>query len=419
MIDTIKESINDPEKLERLYRSDKKSFESDLEKIFSGIENSELAKFWKIRLDYDKTADKINKISGSDLVILISSCLIVGFLIKIPALFNINLSNFLYYEKNAGIIFFLGLTIYSVWTKRILEQKQLIVTLAAFLIAIIYINLLPSIKNSDSINLAYFHLPVILWCIYGWVYNDFNIKDKSKISEFIRYNGDLTIQLALIAIAGAILTGITLGLFKAIGLNIEKFYFNNIVIVGLVSAPIVATFIVKNFPGINNKLAPIIANIFSPLVLITLIIYLIAIAYSGKDPYNDRNFLLIFNVMLIGVMAIIVFSVSEASIIRKQKFNEIVLLILSIVTLLIDLIVLSAIFYRLGTFGVSPNRIAIFGSNILIFVNLILITIDLFRINFKKAEIQKVELTISKYIPVYMFWALIVVFGFPLIFGIK
>jgi uncharacterized membrane protein len=123
--------------------------------------------------------------------------------------------------------------------------------------------------------------------------------------------------------------------------------------------------------------------------------------------------------MLLGVMAIIVFSVSEASGSIKRKFSELVLFILSLVTLIINLIALSAIFYRLGEFGLTPNRLAVLGSNIMIFVNLILITIDLFKINYKKAEPEKVELTISKYLPVYVIWVLIVVFGFPLFFGMK
>jgi uncharacterized membrane protein len=224
---------------------------------------------------------------------------------------------------------------------------------------------------------------------------------------------------ALILIAGGILMMITIGLFQAIGIHIEKFYTNYIVLIGLVSAPVLTSYILKNYTTLTNKIAPVIATIFSPLVLITLVIYLIAIPISGKDPYNDRNFLMIFNIMLLGVMAIIVFSVSKASGSIKHKFSELVLFILSIVTLIINLIALSAIFYRLGEFGLTPNRLAVLGSNIMIFINLILITIDLFKINFKKAEPEKVELTISKYLPVYVIWVLIVVFGFPLFFGMK
>jgi hypothetical protein len=162
----------------------------------------------------------------------------------------------------------------------------------------------------------------------------------------------------------------------------------NIVIVGAVSAPVVAAFIIKNYSILTNKIAPLIAVIFSPLVLITLIIYLIAIVATGKDPYNDRDFLLIFNIMLLGVMGIIVYSVSETSEIKNQRFNTLILFVLSIVTIIIDLIALSAIFYRLGEYGVSPNRLAILVSNILILANLVIIMIDLFRINFKNNEFK-------------------------------
>jgi uncharacterized membrane protein len=96
-----------------------------------------------------------------------------------------------------------------------------------------------------------------------------------------------------------------------------------------------------------------------------------------------------------------------------------VLFILSIVALIVNLIALSAIFYRLGEYGLTPNRLAILGSNILIFINLILIMVDLYKINFMKADLEKVELTVAKYLPLYIVWIIIVIFGFPLIFGMR
>jgi hypothetical protein len=325
----------------------------------------------------------------------------------------------MFYEKNAALIVFLGLTFYVVWAERVFDLKRVALILITFIILAVYVNLLPSVTDSDSITLVYLHLPLLLWSIFGFVYINFNYKDKLKRIEYIRFNGDLAILMAIMVITGAILTGITIGLFDVIGIDIENFYMENVVIVGAVSVPIVATFIIRNYPALTNKIAPVIAGIFSPLVLLTAVVYLIALAISGKDPYSDRDFLLMFNVMLTGVMAVIVFSVSETSVIRKQKFNELILFILSIVTVIIDLIALSAIFYRLGAFGITPNRLAVLGSNILILVNLSLIIIDLYKVNFKKAMIRDVELTIAKYLPVYLIWILFTVFGFPLIFGIK
>ena len=419
MIEEIKANIGNPEMLEKLYRNDRQAFEAGFEKIYPEIENTELAKFWKTRLEYNKKPDRMKIPALSEIVIMIIMCLITGFLIKIPDLFHIKFSDFIFYEKNAAIIVFFGLTLYTIWINRISGYKRLIMTVLAFLIPVIYINLLPSIEPGASVNLAYIHLPLLMWCIYGIVFTGFDFKNRSKRIDFIRYNGDLAIIYALIAIAGGLLTAITIGLFNAIGINIEKFYMENIVIIGSVAAPVVAAFIIKNYTTLINKTAPLIAAIFSPLVLITLLVYLIAIVVSGKDPYNDRDFLLIFNIMLLGVMGIIVFSVSETSVIKNKKFNELTLFILSIITIIIDLIALSAIFYRLGEYGVTPNRLAVLVSNILVLVNLVIIMTDLFRINFKRNEFRIVEMSVAKFLPVYLVWIIIVIFGFPVIFGMK
>jgi hypothetical protein len=401
MKEELKKHFNDPEKLERLYRNDRKSFESDFKEIYSEIENSELAKYWKIRLDFETSSEKVRSFHRKDIFKMIAVCLIAGFLIKLPAIFNINLSNFLFFEKNAGIIFFLGLSIYALWTKGIINRNKLLIIIPLFLIPVIYINLLPSDKNINSINLAYIHLPLLLWCVYGLVFIDFNIKDETKRVDYIRYNGDLAIIGAMIVIAGMAMTIITIGLFQAINIRIEKFYMENVALVGFVSAPIVATFILDNYRLMTNKIARIIANIFSPLVLLTLIIYLTAVIISGKNPFNDRDFLLIFNIMLVGVMAIIVFSISETSDIKRNKLNETVLFVLSIVTVFIDVIALTAILYRLVQYGISPNRLAVAGSNLLILGNLILITMDLFKINFGKSEMERVGQSIAIYPRLY------------------
>jgi MFS family permease len=258
-----------------------------------------------------------------------------------------------------------------------------------------------------------------MWFAWGMAFTDYDFRNRSRRMDFIRHNGDLLIIYALIAIAGGILTAITIGLFDSIGLSIGEFYAENIIIAGAASAPVVAAFITDSYPALLNRTAPLIAGIFSPLVLLTLIIFLVAMAVAGKDPYNNRDFLLIFNVMLLGVMAIIIYSVSGTQAAKPGKFNRIVLFVLSIISIAIDLVALSAIFYRLGEYGLTPNKLAVLASNILVLVNLIMIMTDLFRINFRNREFRTVECTVAKYLPVYLAWIIFVVFCFPLIFGMK
>lgn len=415
----IKDNIENPEQLEQLYRSDKKGFQKAFFEIYKDIADSKVSEYWKARLEYGKQNDAKKDDLKNDIFYLIMTCFITGFLIEMPKILDFDPEKYFYYQKNAGLIVLFGLSAYSFLTKPLINFKHLITSLIVFGISAIYINLLPSLEHSDSINLAYIHLPLLLWCLYGMVFIDFETKDKLKRIDYIKYNGDIAILTAVILIAGGILTGMTFGLFSAIDLHIEVFYFDYIVVLGLVSSPIVATYIVKNYPSVTNKIAPIIAGIFSPLVLITLVVYLISILITGKDPYNDREFLIVFNLMLLGVMAIIVFSVSEISAYKNQKFSVLTLFALAIITLIVDLVALSAILYRLGEFGFTPNRTAVLGSNLLIFGNLVLIMIDLIKVVFKGKEIKTVELTIARYIPIYTAWTIIVTFGFPLLFAMK
>ncbi len=419
MKEQIRENINDPEKLEQLYRDNKNAFESSFPDIYPEVMEFELARFWKVRLDFGKTAALPGKMALTDIFVLLAACLFAGFLIKIPDFFTLNMAPEFFYAKNAGLIVFSGLVIFMVGTNRINDRRWLLLTSGFFLLTTLYVNLALPASESDSVILAYMHLPLLLWFVYGMVYIGFDLKDPVKRIDFIRYNGDLAILMAVLVISGGILTGLTIGLFGAIGLSIEEFYMKNIVVVGAVSVPVVATFITRSYPAMTNKIAPVIASIFSPLVLLSAVVYLAAMAFSGKNPYQDREFLLIFNLMLVGVMAVIVFSIAESSGSGKRKFNDAVLFALSVVTVIIDLIALSAIFYRLGTFGITPNRLAVLGTNLLILGNLILIIKDLYQVNFRNTRISAVEMTIARFLPVYMAWIFFVVFFFPLIFGMQ
>ena len=88
-------------------------------------------------------------------------------------------------------------------------------------------------------------------------------------------------------------------------------------------------------------------------------------------------------------------------------------------TIIDDGIAISAIVYRLSTFGVSPNRIAVLGSNVLILLNLIAVSYQLFRVLKFKQETTSVEKTIAFFLPVYSAWAAIVAFVLPFLFHMK
>ena len=182
---------------------------------------------------------------------------------------------------------------------------------------------------------------------------------------------------------------------------------------------LLSTYLIQNNPQLVSKISPLIAKLFSPIILVMLIIYLIALIYSGKNPLNDRESLMIFNALLIGVMAIIFFSIADSSKVQKSNPEIVILLLMSIVTTIINGIALSAILLRISEWGVTPNRIAILGSNILILINLLLVTTKLYRVIYKKAEIAQVGIVMAKYLPIYVIWTIIITFLFPIIFWFR
>jgi hypothetical protein len=410
----IMANIDNPGELEKFYRSNKTAFKTEFNLLYPDLTDRKLADFWNERLKYESS--EISWGSSKELTFIVIASILAGVIAKFPALFNIDPEFF--YQRNFGLIIFPILTGYFIWRKK-LSTKKIVLAGVAFLIAVIFINLLPADNKSDSLILSCIHLPLFLWGVLGFSYVGNDIRNYSKRLEFLRYNGELVILSGLILIAGGMLTGITIGLFSVIGLNVKEFYFDNIVLFGLPAVPIVATFITQTNPQLVNKVSPVIAKIFSPLVLITLVIYLVAILYSGKDPYTDREFLMIFNFLLIGVMAIILFSVSRTFEKNESRAGSFILLALSVVTVIVNGIALSAILFRISEWGITPNRLAILGANILMLSNLFVITFRLLKNVSKKADISSVENSISTFLPVYILWAVIVTFIFPLIFHFK
>lgn len=412
MKDEIRAHLADPGHLEKLYRTNKAPFKRAFNTLYPELKGNTIADFWHERLRYE--SEDLNWGTTREITFVVIAAIVAGILAKLPGFFNLDEESF--YQRNIGFIVFPILSLYFAW-KREVKTKTLVFISVAILVSLFFINVLPHQKGSDTLILSCIHLPLLLWCVLGYAFVGGSLHNYDKRLHFLRYNGDLAVMMAVIVIAGGILTGVTIGLFSLIGLNIEEFYFENVVIFGAAALPIIGTYLTETNPQIVNKVSPVIAKIFSPLVLVTLIAFLIAIVVSGKDLYNDREFLLIFNVLLIGVMAIIFFSVAGTSGTAKNYMETLVLLLLSVLTVIVNGVALSAILFRISEWGFTPNRIAVLGGNIVMLANLILVTIRLFKALRTKSDKAEVGSAIAWFLPVYAIWAFFVAFLLPLIFS--
>jgi len=409
----IIDNIGDPEILEQLYRENSREFAKCFSEVADQFD-SELVRIWRIRLSYGKTEQSGFK--WSELWIVIVIALITGALLKIPALFG-GIKEEVFYPRDLALIAFNGIIIYTFYFNKITDKRKWLFYGLTVLILSLFANLLPVLEKSDSINLALGHIALLLWCVFGLSFISFDYKKTEKRMAYIRFNGEYIIMNGLLYSAGMLLVFLSFGLFQAIKIDLMKVFYNDYIMVfGASAIPIVSLYLIRRYPDITKKISPVIARVFTPLVLISLMVYLILLIFSVNKIGDDREALLVFNIMLLAIMAIIVFSVSELDKDKTKDFNILVLFMLAALAIVADAIALFAISSRLQV-GITPNRVVVFVSNILIFINLVFIAKSLFRSYFLEKPVEEVDKSVAGYIPVYIVYTLFVIFALPFIFG--
>ncbi len=414
MVNEIKQHLNDAKKLEEFYQSDKSGFKKSFNEIYEEIQDQPIAQFWNERLNYN--VNGLSRGGNIDLFVIVLTSFLAGCIAKLPQFTSID--EIFFYPRNIGFVVFPFLTAYFV-LKQELKLRKVLILIGVLLFCIVFINSLPNEDQSQTLILSCIHLPLFLWALLGFSFvgNDYNNTEKRL--DYLRYMGDLVVMTTLILLAGAILTGITLGLFALINVDITSFYMEYIIVYGLAASPIVGTFLVRTNAQLVDKVSPVLAKVFSPIVLVTLVIYLLAMIGSRNNLFTDRDFLFIFNMLLIGVMVIILFSVAETGKTDQSKLSVLILFALSAVTVIVNSIALSAILYRISEWGITANRLAVLGGNLLILCNLIFVSINLLKGILHKEKLGKVEQSIAFFLPIYSVWTVIVTFIFPLVFQFK
>jgi hypothetical protein len=412
MREDIINNINNPAQLEKLYHSGKTRFRQDFNAVYPQISENATAKVWFERLNFE--SEHMFRGTGRELVIILVASFFAGLIARLPDFMAWDADTF--YPRNIGFVVFPLFALYFGWKQNV-PLKRTVIALVVMMVSLVYINLLPQNLQSQTLILACLHIPLFLWAVTGFVFVGKDQNNLGKRLEYLRFNADLLVMATLLGIAGAIFSGITIALFSLLDIPAEDFYFSYIGIWGLAAIPFVATYLVITGPQLVSRISPVIAKIFTPLVLVTLAVYLGAMIYTGKDPYNDREFLLMFNLLLLGVMAIIFFALAGIPQNTAGKPGLMLLFILSALTIMVNGVALSAIIFRISEWGITPNRLAVLGSNILMLVNLLWITFRLFKTLKDQQPVEKAENAIARFMPVYIIWIMLVVFVFPVVFN--
>ena len=342
--------------------------------------------------------------------VVVGLAFITGLILKIPMMFGIDEDA--YFPQNIGTIALPALLGYSLYVSKLSGKRSgILIGLAGMLV--LYLNLLPGPIDQPTLVLACIHVPILIWFIFAKAYLKEEWSQPQKRIDFIRFNGEIVIMAGLLGLSLLLFSAITIALFELIGFRIEDLYFEQIGIWGLGAIPVLSFYLVHNNRDIASKISPIIAKLFTPPAFVLLLIFSVMLPQAEQTIFDDRELLLMFNLILLAVMALILFSFKNN---ESNRFQNYLLLGLASIAIIDNLLALSAIGFRLFEFGFSANRLALFGLNLLMISHLSYFGYRIIGVIRNQVPLEQVFNAMGIYLPVYGVWAAIVSLLFPLMF---
>ena len=148
-----------------------------------------------------------------------------------------------------------------------------------------------------------------------------------------------------------------------------------------------------------------------------LVAFLGTVLWTGRGVDIERNVLIAFDMLLVVVLGLLLYSVSARDPRSPPGVWDVLQVVLVICALLADAVALWAIAARINEFGLTPNRVAALGENVVLLVNLAWSAVFYIRFLRGRGPFTDLERWQTDYIPVYAVWAAIVVIVFPPVFG--
>ena len=298
----------------------------------------------------------------------------------------------------------------------------------------IFFSAIGTIENikvySQFYYIKYVFSVIIFFIIIALSYNGFKVLNSKTISEFFTFSADISIFAALIASV----VSTVFGIFTAIVIFLIKDIFNILdeeIILKLILLSI--SFLTSIFPFLvytvyrkmKTNISIYLSRILMPFSLLFIFILLILLLMPDISPYDNRATFILYNIML----AIIVLNMFFIRIDYKSSiFTKALYIVLPIIAIIFDILVLTSSLYRLIEYGISPNKITLIGTNLIMLGNLIFITffnIKSILIIFKKTDdipnIKEITIGDTKsvfFIYIYGIWAFIACFIIPVLFSL-
>ncbi|OPZ64516.1 MAG: hypothetical protein BWY85_01119 [Firmicutes bacterium ADurb.Bin506] len=337
---------------------------------------------------------------------------------KLPLLFGVSLrtaEGVTVYGLNLSL-FVIPVLIACYYVARRLPKSLVAPIGAVIAVSAVAVNVYPFDTAGSTLLLTTLHLPMLLWLVLGLAYTSGEWRNVRAVWDFIRFTGEFFVYSVLIGLGGAVFMMLTTTFFAAVGLDIEDMLMEWVGLSGLLGVPIVAAYLVEKKRSLIENIAPILARIFIPIFLVMTVVFLGVSLTRLEMLAQDRNLLIMVDLLLALITGMILYDLSARDSAAPFTFVDLMSVLLMSAALAIDLLALGGIAARLSQFGLSPNRVAALGENILLLANLAGLVYHYLRFRQGTGSRRDILSWQVRCVPWYVVWLVSVVFILPLLY---
>lgn len=309
---------------------------------------------------------------------------------------------------------------YFAWQRR--SRVATLAAAAAFGGGALIVNLypwqaMPPESDSTTEILAVTHLPILLWLAVGFAYVGAQWWSHPKRMDFVRFTGEWVVYLALLALGGGALTGLTIGAFSVLQIGSEDTIASWIIPMGAAGATVIAAWLVEAKQAVVENIAPVLTRVFTPLTVLMLLAVLASLLLKVRLIDVDRSLLILMDLVLVLVLGLILYAISARDPQDPPGWFDRLQVVLLVAALAADAVLLVTMVARIADAGFTANKVAALGMNLVLLVNLLWSTRLAVGFVRGRTPFGALERWQTGYLPVFGLWALFVVTVLPLIFG--
>lgn len=278
----------------------------------------------------------------------------------------------------------------------------------------------PFPDGSASAVLVVLHLPVVLWGALAMLRDAGDLTGRAarmrRRLDHARVTGEVGILIVLFALGGGVLLALTLTLLEPVGIG-EDPLVSWVLPSGAAGALVIATWLADGGWRGATRIAPLLATVFTPLLAATLVAVTLVHALAGDAGGFDRELLVVFDLLLVLVLALVVLGAAVRKDERPAGPSDLARLVMIVAAIALDGLVLASMLGRIDELGLTPNRVAALGLNVVLLVNLAGSAIVSARALRRGTDLRDLSRWQATNLPVLVVWAALVVVMLPVLFG--